>query len=92
MTPFATIRIPRHRDAQGNPTCAAAFPDAACPFFGVKGVGGQREVCAYGAPSVGLNRRANAVTGEHGAGTLVPRVGCPVWAETNGAEMAREGR
>lgn len=83
MAESTTIKIPRYRDADGNPTCLAdARTNAFCPFL-MSSSFGTREHCYW--PDGGGEHCPQLWRRNHGLGTLIPHEHCPVWIE--GAQL-----
>lgn len=79
MAETILLEIPRFRDADGNPTCAADFRlGQVCPFFGTQKFG-QHETCWFGTKTSEmwepLWRRDAPLS------SLIPLAKCPVWVE-----------
>ena len=74
-TETRTIHVQAYRDKDGNPTCAADFPQGhVCQFLGVRKFGTQ-DTCL--AKNTDVFRRVSWPL----YGFLVPVEGCPVWRE-----------
>ena len=70
-----TITVQAYRDEDGQPTCAADFPQGhVCRFLGSRKFG-THDVCMTNGKSA--FRRVSGPT----PGYLVPVEGCPVWSE-----------
>ena len=72
MDEFATIKIQRYRDPDGNPTCCAAYDAKLCAFLGFRSLGMQA-VCMLGE-QVDLSSRHGEMS------FLMPHARCRVWA------------
>lgn len=81
MTEFATIKIERHRDPEGHPTCCREWGKQQCRFMGAR---------KFGLIDVCMLDGVDLMRGAHGArlgdiatspaeGWVRPATGCPVW-------------
>lgn len=72
MTEFATIKIERHRDPEGHPTCCREWGRVQCRFIGVRKFG-TVDVCQLTGDDLTRDR--------NGMGWIRPAFGCPVWPQ-----------
>lgn len=76
-TETTNISVTRHRDCDGEPTCALDFPAGKVCQFYVAQRFGLHETCLFASKSSHLwhplERRKD------GMGTLIPLDTCPVW-------------